>query len=149
MATTKSDQAGSVKRGIASRKSIALVIEPEIGIRRTLVECLRALNLITIPAPDIETAIVACEAVPVDVMLIHGVDDPALKAVAACRRLRPVLHVGLIRGSTTLSDDDTLRTLGIDAVVQWPLDLREMDRLTSALLRGSVYERQTEPSGRS
>jgi DNA-binding response OmpR family regulator len=138
-----------VKRGIASRKSIALVIEPEIGIRRTLVECLRALNLITIPAPDIETAIVACEAVPVDVMLIHGVDEPDLKAVAACRRLRPVLHVGLIRGSTTLSDDDTLRTLGIDAVVQWPLDLREMDRLTSALLRGSVYERQTEPSGRS
>jgi DNA-binding response OmpR family regulator len=146
--TAKSDQVSNAKRAITSRRSIALVVEPEIGVRKTLVECLRTLNLITIPAPDIETAIVACEAVPVEVMLIHGVDEPELKAVASCRRFRPVLHVGLIRGSNTLSDDDTLRGLGIDAVVQWPLDLREMDRLTSALLRGSVYHRETEVSGR-
>jgi DNA-binding response OmpR family regulator len=121
----------------ASSTSLVLVVDDNPEIRELLTQYLIRSGLIAVPVPNGAHAAIMCETLKPDLILVDLV-QPDLEALALIERLKAQ------RGRTPLvvisawldSDRDALcRAAGADDVLPKPLDLGDLGRTLSRLLR--------------
>jgi DNA-binding response OmpR family regulator len=96
---------------------IILVVEENVATREQLVELVRRLGFIAIPAADRESATVIARKLHVDLVILRVAEDLAVVAsISELKRRRPETAVLALAQPDTLAEP-LLRSAGVDAVM--------------------------------
>jgi DNA-binding response OmpR family regulator len=138
--------------GIDAR--IALVIEDEPDLRDQLVECLRGLGLIVVPAADRDCASVIARKVRPDLIVVDApADVGAVIHVSDFKRRGPDASIVVLSSVSLPEKQEDFRAAGADAVLQKPVAIPHLGAVISRLLwrrrlrRVRAHRRRPDASG--
>ena len=115
---------------------IVVVIEGRSDLRGELVECVRRMGFIAIPAADLESGVVIVRKLPVDLILVDSPPDDitGISQIAELKKRRREARVVVITDWHPMGEG-LFRSAGCDEICYKPVAMADLEERIRRLLR--------------